>query len=287
MFKTLCTGAIECHPPGLSEALALARNGGFEGLEINALRVADQIDRQGLDAIRRAFDAARIRPAAFGLPVDWRTSEANWRRDLEALPRLAQAAAALGVDRCFTWVMPCSDERPLKQNIQFHIERFKPIADILARHHIRLGLEFIGPKTLRESQKYPFIYKMGDMLDLGRQIGPNVGILLDCWHWYTSHGTLDELRALRPEQVVYVHVNDAPRGVDVDEQIDDVRDLPGATGVIDIVGFLQALKSIGYDGPVTPEPFKRELRDLPDDEARVSGVGAAMDAIFRSMGLSR
>ena len=64
-----------------------------------------------------------------------------------------------------------------------------------------------------------------------------------------------------------------------------MRALPGETGVIDIAGFLQALRAIGYDGPVVPEPFKKELSDLPSDEARLRTVGAAMDAIFRQAGL--
>jgi sugar phosphate isomerase/epimerase len=85
--------------------------------------------------------------------------------------------------------------------------------------------------------------------------------------------------------VVYVHVNDAPAGVPVDEQVDNVRALPGETGVIDIAGFLQALQAIGYDGPVVPEPFKQELNTLPSDEARLQTVGTAMATIFRRAGL--
>jgi sugar phosphate isomerase/epimerase len=181
--------------------------------------------------------------------------------------------------------MPCSNERELEANWRFHIERFTPIAETLAQHGQRLGLEFIGPKTLRESRKYPFIWTMADMLRLANEIGPNVGLLVDCWHWYTSHGTIDDLKKLRAEDVVYVHVNDAPRGIDVDQQIDNVRALPGETGVIDITGFLQALKSIGYDGPITPEPFKDELKTLPNDEARVQVVAEAMDKIWRQAGL--
>ena len=60
---------------------------------------------------------------------------------------------------------------------------------------------------------------------------------------------------------------------------------PAETGVIDIAGFLQALQSIGYNGPVTPEPFKNELKDLPDDAARLKTVGAGMDKIFQQAGL--
>jgi sugar phosphate isomerase/epimerase len=285
MYKTLSPSAIEVKVEDLSEALAAARMGGFEGLEVSPGRIADLVEQEGSDRVRRRFADAGIIPAAFGLPVEWRQDEPTWQRGLDALPRLARSAAAIGIRRCFTWIMPCSNERDFDANCEFHIARFKPIAEILAEHDIALGLEFIGPKTLRDSQKYPFIYRMGEMLELGEKIGPNVGLLLDCWHWYTSGGTIDELLKLRPEQVVYVHVNDAPRGIAIDQQIDNVRDLPGATGVIDIRGFLQALKSIGYDGPVTPEPFKKELAALPSDEARLKRVGAAMDEIFKKAGL--
>ena len=78
---------------------------------------------------------------------------------------------------------------------------------------------------------------------------------------------------------------DAPAGIDADQQLDNVRDLPGATGVIDIANFLRALKQTGYTGPVTPEPFKKDLANLRNDEARLKTVGAAMDDIFTKAGL--
>jgi sugar phosphate isomerase/epimerase len=286
MYKALSPGAIGVQAKTLAEALMAAQQGGFAGVEFNAREVAGLVEQRGAEAVRAQFANAGLRPAGWGLAVDWRGGEQAWRQGLEELPRLAQAAAAIGCPRTMTWVLPCSDERPLEENRRFHIERFTPIARILAEFGCRLGLEFIGPKTLRESKRYPFIYKMGDMLELGAEIGPNVGLLLDCWHWYTSGGTLDELRALAPEQVVYVHVNDAPAGIALDEQLDNVRALPGETGVIDIAGFLQALAAIGYAGPVTPEPFKRELGALASDEERLRVVGAAMDTIFRQAELA-
>jgi sugar phosphate isomerase/epimerase len=287
MYTCLSPWAIGVQANSLDQALAAARTGGFAGLEISVGQVADLIDHEGADAARRKFADAGIRPAAFGLPVEWRQDEARFRADLDNLPRYAKAAQALGVTRSATWVLPMSNARARDENIRFHIGRFTPIARILAEHDIRLGLEFIGPRTLRETQKHPFIWKMFDMLDLARKIGPNVGLLVDVWHLYTSHGTLDDFRKLQADDVVYVHVNDAPPGIDVDQQIDTVRDLPGATGVIDIVGFLQALRQIGYAGPVTPEPFKKELADLPNDEARLKKVGAAMDSIFAKAGLAK
>jgi sugar phosphate isomerase/epimerase len=287
MYKALSPGAIGVSASTLQDAVRAAQIGGFDGVEFSPNEVATLIENNGVEAAKAVFDQAGIRPAGWGLPVDWRTSDENWRRDLEQLPRLAKAAQAIGGTRVSTWVLSFSDERPLEENIAFHIERFKPIAQILADNGCALGLEFIGPKTLRDGHKYDFVYTMKEMLELGTQIGPNVGLLLDCYHWYTSHGAIDDLKTLRPEQVVYVHVNDAPAGVAVDEQLDGVRCLPGETGTIDIASFLQSLQLIGYNGPVTPEPFKKELNDLPNDEARLKTVGESMKKIWAQAGLAK
>ena len=284
MFKGLSPGAIGVRAGNLDEALAAAKTGGFGGVEFNPSEIADLIDSQGAEAAQARFTESGIKPAGWGLPTDWRGSEEKWQEGLAELPRFAKAAAAVGGTRVSTWIMPCSNDRPFEENYNFHVARFTPIAQILGDHGVSLGLEFIGPKTLWASQKYPFIHTMPEMLAMGREIGPNVGLLLDCWHWYTSHGTLDDLKALKPAQVVYVHVNDGPLGVPVDEQLDGVRGLPGTTGVIDIAGFLQALRGIGYDGPVVPEPFV-DLSGLPSDEARLKTVGAAMDDIWKKAGL--
>lgn len=285
MYTALSPGAIGVRPQGLEEALAVAQTGGFEGLEFDVRLAAALVEERGAESVRGMFADAGVRPAGWSLPVDWRGGEEAWRAGLEELPRLVAAAAAVGSTRTSTYVLPGSDERGYDENRRFHVERFAPIARVLAEHGCRLGLEFIGPKTLRDAFAHPFIYRMEDMLELGAEIGPNVGLLLDCWHWYTAGGTLDDLGRLEAERVVYVHVNDAPAGVPVDEQVDNVRALPGETGVIPTADFLTVLHLIGYDGPVVPEPFKRELADLPSDEARLKAVGASMQQIFALAGL--
>lgn len=285
MYSALSPGAIGVRPANLIEAIAMAKHGGFGGVEFSAHEVADLVEQQDADAVRTLFHSAGIHPAAFGLPTDWRTSDENWHRGLSELPRLAQAAAAIGGMRTMTWIMPGSNDREYEENRRHHIARFTPIATILADNGISLGLEFIGPKTLRDGQKFPFIYTMDAMLEMGQEIGPNVGLLLDCWHWYTSHGTLADLKRLRPDQIAYVHVNDAPPDVPIDAQVDNVRGLPGETGVIDITGFLKSLQSIGYTGPVTPEPFQKTLSALPDDNARLAAVGNSMRTIFARAGI--
>lgn len=255
MYMALSPGAMGIRVEGLRDAIKVASDAGFGGVEFGIHEVASLLDQHGAAYVREMFTDAGLTPAGWGLPVAWNGPEEEWRKGLDQLGVFAKAAQSIGCGRTMTWILSGSNDRPFEENRRFHIERFGPIAAILAAHDCRLGLEFLGPKTIRDSLRYPFVYRMEDMLELGREIGPNVGLLLDAWHWFTSGGTIADLKKLTNEQIVYVHVNDAPRGVAVEAMIDSKRCLPGATGVIDLKGFLKALHEIGYDGPVTPEPF--------------------------------
>ena len=216
-----------------------------------------------------------MRPGAWGLGFDWR-DEAAWRAGLEKLPRWAEVGRQLGCDRAFTWVPSGSDERAMAENRRWHAERFRPIGEAVAAGGCRLGLEFIGPKTFRDQFKHPFVHTMGGMLELIDEIGaPGLGLLVDAWHVWTSHGSNAGVAKLRAEQVVVVHVNDAPAGIPIDEQDDHTRRLPLATGVIDLRGFMGALKAIDYDGPVTAEPFDKQLNELAAHNPRAAASSTA------------
>ncbi len=280
----LNTGAIGIRID-LAGAIALARKHGFAGIDFSISEAARLASERGVDAVRSLFTAAGIRPGSFGLPVEWRGDEAKWREGVEQLPDLAALAASLGCRRCTTWVPPASDERPFEENFQFHVARFRPIAEALRQAGCRLGLEFIGPATSRRGRKFAFIHTMDGMLELCRAIGTgNAGLLLDSWHWYTSHGTLDDLRRLTNDDIVAVHLNDAPAGIPVDEQIDNRRCLPMETGVIDVPGFLRVLNELGYDGPVTVEPFNERVRAMSADQA-CAETAAALRKAFQAAGI--
>ena len=284
MYTNLNTGMIGVQA-GFDQTVEAAKTYAFEGIDFSINEAAELVNEQGLAYLTDLVADAGVCLGNWGLPVDFRNDEAAWLAGLEMLPAQAELAAELGCLRTATWIMPSNDERTFDENFAFHRDRLQPIAQILADHGCRLGLEFVGPKTLRDSQRYPFIHTMAGMLELGDAIGTgNVGLLLDCYHLYTSHGSIEEVAVLNNQNIVVVHVNDAPVGLAIDEQLDGVRDLPGATGVIDIDGFLKTVAGIGYDGPVTAEPFSQRLRDLPDEEA-IAETAAAMHKVWKSAGL--
>ncbi|MDX1931557.1 MAG: TIM barrel protein [Capsulimonadales bacterium] len=285
MYKTLAAYAVGVRVNNTEEAIAAALQGGFQGVELYLPEVTALVEERGAEAVCGLFRNAGVRPAGFLIPFDWRAGEADWHKGMEQLPRQAAAAQALGVTRAMTWVLSYSDDLDFEANRRFHIERLRPIAAILNQHGIRFGTEFLGPKTLLDGKRYPFIRTLAEMLALAEEIGPNVGVLLDAWHWYTSGGTVEDILALKPEQVVYVHVNDAPAGIPIDEQEDMRRKMPGATGIIPIAPFLRALKRIGYDGPVAPEPFDADLGTMASDADRLNAVSWAMNHVFDRAGI--
>lgn len=209
-----------------------------------------------------------VRFGTSGLSVEFRRDEDSFIRDLARLPKQANVLRQLGVKRMATWIMPGHNELTYLQNFEQHKRRLREVAKVLEDNGIRLGLEFVGPRTSRARYRFPFICAQLDMMELVQAIGAgNIGLLLDSWHWYTSHGTIEELLHLSNKDVIHVHVNDAPSDIPVDQQIDNRRRLPVTAGVIDLRGFINALVKIGYDGPVECEPFDKELREMENDAA--------------------
>ncbi len=216
----------------------------------------------------QTMKARGIRYGSSGLPVQYRRNEEDFQKGLDRLPKQADLLRQLGVDRMVTWITPGNNELTYLKNFEQHRRRLREIAKVLKDSNIRLGLEFVGPRTSRMRYRFPFICTQLGMMELVEAIDTgNVGLLLDSWHWYTSHGTVQELLQLSNKDVIHVHVNDAPAGVPTDQQVDNRRMLPVTTNVIDLKGFINALVKIGYDGPVECEPFDRELRRMDDDVA--------------------
>lgn len=284
MFKNLNPGMIGIRA-SLAETQEMAAQYGFDGVDLHLPDVAAMVRQESLEGVRGPFAISGRRPGNWGLPVAWHGTREKWTEELARLRNYAALARDIGALRTTTVVLPYSNERTFAENYAFHVERLKPVAEILGEYGCRFGLEFIGPKTLRVGKKHEFIYTMDGMLALCRDLGSNVGLLLDLWHWYTSHGTWEGLSKLGNDDIVNVHVNDAPAGIPADEQIDSQRCLPGETGVLDIARFLGALDTMGYDGPVTAEPFSARVNGLAPQDA-LAETAEAMHRAWASAGIA-
>lgn len=270
MYTNLNCGAL-VGGAGFDDAVELAVEFGFGGVSPDVGELARQ-EAQRPGAAAEIGEAIRARGLAWGtagVGVDPGTpDQPAFDEGLRGLETQAAAAQAAGVDRAVRFLWPTHDERTYRENFALHARRLRAIADVLGGHGIRLGLEYVGPKTLWATGRYPFVHTAAETHELIAETGARtIGLCLDSFHWFTSGEGAEDLRELTDADVVAVDLNDARAGVDRDEQQDQQRELPGRTGVIDVAALVTALRDIGYTGPVQAEPFNAELRALPARDA--------------------
>ncbi|MGQ9769201.1 MAG: sugar phosphate isomerase/epimerase family protein [Thermogutta sp.] len=249
------------------QAIEYAATFGFEAVEPHPEFLA-QLSDDELAALKEEMQEKGLSWSAAGLPLDIRGGIDSFTQSLRRFPTFCEVLQRAGVDRIGTWISPSHNERTYLENFRLHAKRLRAVANIAGGYGLRFGLEYVGPKKSWSAGRYPFIHTMREMKELIAEIDhPCVGLTLDSWHWFTAGETREDILHLKGSQVIIVHLNDAPAGIPVEEQVDSVRELPCATGVIDVKGFLSALIEIGFDGPAYIEPFKKELRQVPAEQA--------------------
>lgn len=258
------------------EFAKLAARVGYPGTDV----MLNPAMEAGAAATRKLFSNLKIRPAIIDFPVEFRKDDAAFRASLPKLEPAAAFAAAIGCRRMITYIMPSSNT-PKDELRRTYKQRFTESAKILAQHNVRLGLEFLGPLHLRKMFPHEFIWRMNDMLAFAKECGPNVGLLLDSWHWHHAGATTQDIINAGKERIVHVHFNDAPK-LPPDQIRDDQRLMPGE-GVINLVGFLRALQTIGYTDALSVEVFGRAKNMTPEDAAKL-GLGSSL-AVFRKAGV--
>jgi len=269
----------------IHKALKSADLYGFQGIDVDLPRIKEVTQKYSISHVENLFSRYPLKIGSWELPINWRKEDTPLKNEMGNLRDYARIADALGCRTVWTWIVPFSDSRKYEENFEYHLSRLQPVAEVLDEFSCSLALEFVGTKTFRDGHKYEFIHTLRDAKKLSDATGRNVGLVLDSWHWYVSNGTISDLKGLDKKDILVVHVNDAPVGVAKEEQIDTVRRLPGETGVIDVIGFLQAINTLNYDGSVTPEPFSKKLTEMNEEKALQITAGS-MNKIWRELGFT-
>lgn len=256
MHRPLLT--LSCERLGLrvpfAQALALSEKYGFDAIDPAPQHLASLSAEE-----RRAL--RHVTWGADRLEVDFRGDETRYRTTLYGLERHADALTEVGCFRVGTYLPWASETLDYPANLEQTATRLREIADVLRARDIRLGLEYIAPEPLRQRARYAFVHDLRGALEVVRAIDrPNVGVLLDSWHWHIAGETPETLVSLLGStSIVAVDLNDAPvelpRALLVEQ-----RELPGATGCIDLAGFTRALGELNVRAPIRVEAYGRHLR---------------------------
>jgi 2-keto-myo-inositol isomerase len=139
--------------------------------------------------------------------------------------------------------------------------------DLARQYGVMLGIEFVslappvGPFVLDSLTKARALVE--------QVAHPNVGTILDLFHFYRSAGHVSEIAQMQPGQLLHVHfcdVMDLPR-----QELDDKhRVLPG-DGLLPLEETAETLLAYGYDGYLSLELLNEDLWQRSVSDVAVQG----------------
>ena len=236
----------------LATDIRAAQAAGFDFVEIWAAKLRTFLKTNAAAERRKLFNESSVEPLSinsiehitFRSPADYAVIKAECE-ELSAL------AATL---RCpYIVVVPgrLPEQAPsLEEVIDESVRVLTDLSTIAERHGIALAFEFLGQMDCSVQT-----------LDLADEIvrrvgGPDVGLVIDSFHFYAGGSTIDMIETLEPESLYIFHINDAenlPR-----EQLQDSHRLLPGLGILPLTEMLQAFKRIGYDRVASVEIFRPE-----------------------------
>ena len=267
------------------ESCRWAEKFGFDAVNADRSFLKEHGPLQTVDLMQQH----KLQPGAFAFSAAFNQchTESVFEQSLASFEQDLRLCSEAGFKCCVGYVQPSSDTFDYYDHFALLSGRLKRIKPLLEAHDVRLGLEFIGPTTMRIRRKFDFIHTMDGLRSLIAAANAQncVGFKLDTIHWYTSGAGLLNIEKLSPEEVVYVEINDGQKGnYDRFTLPEFQRELPGESGTIDIAGMLGKLDALGFHGPVVVEPWNEQLREMNPGDA-IKKVKLALDLSLTKAGI--
>ncbi len=250
-----CLNGATTMPYTLEQDIAAAAQAGFEGLEIWWDKLLVYLDKHSTSDLKRLLMENGLVPVSICPLRIWpfRDSEPARQEFREAL----QLAPHIGCNL----LAVCPDFQPARlrreEALAVHAQELTDMARLAAENGIRLTIEPIGGHTLVPGPT--------EALQLIEMAGapPNVGILMDTFHYFRSGVSDQEIRAIPLDKLDIIHVNDCEDGAL--NELTDAHRLYPTLGVIP-ARQLSLLKGKGYDGYLSVEIFRPEYWEEPIEE---------------------
>ncbi len=272
-MKLALNGATIMHAP-LADDVEIAAECGFHALEIWSAKLDGYVRTHRLEDLAGRMRTLGIEPWCINSIEDITYRDAPGRHDLlDELRGIIAVARAIGAPSVVVVPGRHPDGYNRHESVQDAVDVLRAMSDVSGE--IGLAFEFLG--------KLGCAVPTLDMaVEIVRQVDrPNVGMVIDTFHFHAGGSRLDDIRDLPIEKLFVVHINgceDRPR----DELTDAHRLYPGE-GVIPIEAILGALRARGFDGTASIEIFRPEYWEHdPREVARTAHERAA--AILTKVG---
>ncbi len=235
----------------LETDIRIAGEAGFDVLEITAAKLDRFLQARTLADARALIEAAHLKAHAINSIEQINTRDADER--MQVMKRTRQIAEWCSALDC-PWIIAVPG--PTAPGATWQEIRADTTAALRAMNEIsaplgaRLAFEFLGfpwCSVRTAAQAWEIVHG----LNL-----PGGGMVVDTCHFYAGGSTLDSIRAIDPQKLAVLHINDVesmPK-----EKIEDANRLFPGDGVIPLAEITRAVRSTGFDGVTSVEIFRPE-----------------------------
>ena len=247
-MKLALNGATTMHADLPTDILA-AKSAGFYYLEIWAAKLREFLKTNTVADLKKLLFESGIEPYSinsiehitFRNALDYAAIKAETEE-------LAKIAAEIGCPYIVVVPGKLPENAAKEEIIAESFSVLNELADIAEKYNVGLAFEFLGQPDCSVQT-----------LDLCNEIvekvnRPNVGNVLDTFHFYAGNSTFDAIDTMKPEKLFIFHINDAedlPK-----EQLTDAHRLYPGLGILPIKEIKAHFDKIGYDRMVSIEIFR-------------------------------
>jgi 2-keto-myo-inositol isomerase len=250
---------------------------GFDCLEIWAAKLKDFLKENSSAKLKSLLDEHRLEPYSINSieQITFRDA-ARHARLLDECEELCRIAAEINCPYIVVVPSPLPEGIGWDEVREESVRVLDKLSHIAERHDVALAFEFLG-------QPLCSVQRLDEASEIvGRLARPNVGLVLDSFHFYAGGSRLESIEALEPDKLFIFHINDAedlPRA----ELEDRHRLLPGL-GILPLKEIIGALRRIGYDAVVSVEIFRPEYWERDPQELARAARSAVVE-VFAQAGL--
>lgn len=253
----------------LVEDIQAASAAGFDCLEIWASKLRNFLKSKTTAELRTLLDEHHLQPESINSieHITFRDTEryAKLREECEELCRIA---AEINCPYIVVVPSPLPPGKSWQDVVEESVNVLTELSLIAEPFGVALAFEFLGqPDCSVQTLEQDF--------EIIRNVSrPNVGLVLDSFHFYAGGSTLESIDALDPQKLFIFHINDAedrPR-----EELEDRHRLLPGLGILPLKEIITRLRRIGYDRVASVEIFRPEYweRD-PQELARDAHVAVS------------
>lgn len=236
-------------PSPIEQDVDIAAQCGYQALELWAAKLDTYVSHSSLAQLRDRMAAAGLQPSCINSIEDITANDAAGRdailttlRARVSMARELGAPSIVVVPSCRAEILSYRDA------IADAVEVLRVMSDVAG--DVSLAFEFLGKPGCT-------VPTLGMAMEIVDQVDrPNVGMVLDVFHFYAGGSDLDDVRRIAVDKLFMVHLNgveDLPK-----DQLTDAHRLYPGEGATPIAAILDLLHQRGYDDIASVEIFRPE-----------------------------